>query len=237
MPRKSRLTSEHTIEILSPFRLLESICDQFKGLWLDKDILIWKISGSAPDGLITLVKDDSTSLPSEACVYTLKTRLGNSFKQMPSPSFKLIYINNEPDIITVQIKLSGLNGPAEASLEMDNPKDNSLEGALTDQAFLVSISNKGKGGQPLDEIHTTLLKICMEQLLKFNQLYSLLHQFKIQLKKFRHDFRTPLTSVSMIGGLLESDENEEIRQMGQMLCAATEKLDRLLKDFKISLEG
>lgn len=57
------------------------------------------------------------------------------------------------------------------------------------------------------------------------------------LHKFRHDLRTPLTSISMIGGLLEQETDTELNEMGKMLHTAAANMDLLLKTFKNNKAG
>ena len=80
---------------------------------------------------------------------------------------------------------------------------------------------------------------------QFN-LYGTLHNTLISccrlFEKFRHDLRSPLTSVTMISGLLQQAEGgvetagqDAWREMGEMLQTASKKMDALLDGFKVAL--
>ncbi|SEA16542.1 hypothetical protein SAMN05192529_109131 [Arachidicoccus rhizosphaerae] len=68
--------------------------------------------------------------------------------------------------------------------------------------------------------------------------FQKLDDYTFKLKAFRHDLRTPLTSVSMISGLLQQEpENSEFYELGKMLKSATGKIEGLINDFKADIES
>lgn len=69
------------------------------------------------------------------------------------------------------------------------------------------------------------------------QLSGAIDIYKQKLKIFRHDLRTPLTSVSMISGLLKQEpDTTDLHDFGIMLQSATDKIDALINDFKEAIE-
>ncbi|UAY55911.1 histidine kinase dimerization/phospho-acceptor domain-containing protein [Arachidicoccus terrestris] len=90
----------------------------------------------------------------------------------------------------------------------------------------------------LDKKDRGLLDIVVEQLSLYNTLYCVMFRYSLRAKKLRHDLRTPLTSVTMIGGLLEQEkENMELREIGEMLHSASEKMDGLLNAFRSEMQS
>ena len=236
MTRINNLQSTHFDQMPTNLHLLECVCTQLRMIWKDKEILVWKKRVVSEGSTIMLLTDTAACLMSSSQIDALKVNLENCFKKNSKRTYEVILKPEANCEIAVQIRMVYFEQMAQSSEDAGHPDDISTQATKEDELFILSISAIEHVAQRVEEETITVLNNCIQQLLEFNRLYYLLYQNSILLKKFRHDFRTPLTSVSMIGGILLTDENEELQQMGQMLHSATEKLDKLLKDFKSKLE-
>lgn len=237
MPRINNLQSTHFDQMPTNLVLVERVCSQLRMIWKDKEILVWKKSVVSEGPAIMLLSDAAACLMSPSQINALKINLENCFKKETETAYEVVLKPEAPCEIAVQIRMLYLGQMSQTAVDAGISHDISTKATKEEEEiFILSISAAEHVAQAVEDETLAVLNNCMQQLLEFNRLYYLLYQNSILLKKFRHDFRTPLTSVSMIGGILLTDENEELQQMGQMLHTATEKLDKLLKDFKSKLE-
>ena len=96
----------------------------------------------------------------------------------------------------------------------------------------------GKDGlTSLSQEDEKLLILLTSQYSLWLEMYKGLAQYSKAASHLRHDLRTPLTSVSMIGGLLTSEEplgQDEQIDLGDMLESAARKMQALLTAFKLN---
>lgn len=85
----------------------------------------------------------------------------------------------------------------------------------------------------LDRSHQQIIELIVDQLSLYSKLYGVIMRYGLLIRSLRHDLRTPLTSITMISGLLQQGENNgELPEIGQMLFAAAEKMDGLLRSLE-----
>lgn len=199
-----------------------SVCENGLSERLDKDIYTFKILASD----VTLRNDELLESYSDIFVPCIKEQ--RSYFQGPDAHM-------HPDLLAViPLLLYAENNDA---FELaDRCEDKPAYACL--QKCLFSFWRRDKSALIFKQTEQVILDIVIEQLNFYNKLYSIMKRYNWLLGKFRHDLRTPLTSVTMIGGLLEQDQdNGELREVGQMLLAASEKMDALLNEFRSEVQS
>lgn len=106
------------------------------------------------------------------------------------------------------------------------------------QNGLLCFWRNDSAGPLLAERDYAIIDLIVSQVNLYSRIYNILDNYNHLLRKFRHDLRTPLTSVTMISGLLaQEDGDKEAQEFGQMLRTASDKMDDLLNAFKSDLAG
>lgn len=223
-----------------PMEMLRAICKKITAAWpfvgicvmsvcenglserLDKDIYTFKILASD----VTLRNDELLENYSDIFIPCIKEQ--RSYFQGSDAHM-------HPDLLAViPLLLYAENNDA---FELaDRCEDKPAYECL--KKCLFSFWRRDKSALIFKQTDQVILDIVIEQLNLYNKLYSIMKRYNWLLGKFRHDLRTPLTSVTMIGGLLEQDQdNGELREVGQMLLAASEKMDALLNEFRSEVQS
>lgn len=223
--------------LLSPLEVLKNICDRMRVIWPFMEITALGVAGK--EGLSELVNKTSGQLELLYGHEVLKERQLNDYSDITAncikefrPFFQHADLGKPEDLLAAVIpfKIHYARKYEESCYESDAPKSQI-------QVGLLCFWRNDKDEPIFDKRAHDTLNLIVSQFDSYCMVYNMLDTYSNLLQKFRHDLRTPLTSVTMISGLLEQQASDkEAQEMGQMLHTASDKMDGLLKAFKSGLD-
>lgn len=223
-----------------PMEMLRAICKKITAAWPFVGICVMSVS---ENGLPERLDKDIYTLKMLTCDVALHNdEVLENYSDIFVPCIKeqKSYFQGpdahmHPDLLAVMPLLLHVENNDAFEL-VDRCEDKPAYESL--QKCLFSFWRRDKSALIFKQADQVILDIVIGQLNLYNKLYSIMKRYNWLLGKFRHDLRTPLTSVTMIGGLLEQEQdNGELREVGQMLLAASEKMDALLNEFRSEIHS
>lgn len=221
---------------LSPQEMLENACSKLAIVWPLVDILVCSMDNlnylagqsSAKKVDVNIIFDypgfDRDQLSNYEDIFIICMKEGKPYFQ--SASLKA------PTNLLAVMPLFNYSIPGDDIILQSAPEVK--DGAKFGKNGMLCLWRRDNTTPVLSRTDRELLDTIVDQLSTYGKLYGAMLHFKQLVHKLRHDLRTPLTSMTMISGLLDQQEgNTEIQEFGQMLQIAAEKMDRLLRMFKI----
>jgi len=208
-------------ELKAPLDLLIEYVIGMGETFSDLDIVIWKKVGDG--SLICEYYNSNNNRVDDKYLADVERMIWLRMDDFDMPI-------SENDIeLTEFIVFHFVNDDKLSNKDRDELYDLDLENIV--DTFYVSFTKREK--VPLPAIlFDWFVPLFLSQFRAYNDIYTNNLLFKYQIKHLRHDLRTPLTSVSMISGLLQNEKDDEMKEYGEILFTACEKMDCLLKDFK-----